>query len=274
MIIGRARITSEITQESKLLSFGAVYMGDYTMNAGVREYQEEADYAALNQELVDPFRRGDLPEIIRILDRHFGNSTYSLRSIFKDDQRKIVDLILKSTVAEAESAYRHLYESHAHLMHFLADINVPQPRAYQIAAQFALNSSLREAFEDVANFDINRVNLILEAARWNNVVLDADTLGYTLRRTIRRLAEHLLENPEDLALMKRLEGAAGLAKSLPFEVGVRRAQNIYYQLLQRKFPEFVEKGDEAWVTHFVGLGNNLAVRVDKPVPQENLLEAS
>jgi alpha-amylase/alpha-mannosidase (GH57 family) len=274
MVTGRVRITSEITQESKLLSFGAVYMGDYTMNAGVREYQEEADYGALNQELVDPFRRGDLPEIIRTLDRHFGNSTYSLRSIFKDDQRKIVDLILKSTVAEAEAAYRQLYESHAHLMHFLADINVPQPRAYQIAAQFALNRSLREAFEDVDNFDINRVNSILEAARWNNVVLDADTLGYTLRRTIRRLSERLLENPADLGLMERLEGAAGLAKSLPFEVGIRRAQNIYYQLLQRTFPEYVEKGDEAWVTHFVGLGNNLAVYVEKPVPQENLLEAS
>jgi alpha-amylase/alpha-mannosidase (GH57 family) len=274
MVIGRARITSEITQESKLLNFGAVYMGGYTMNAGVREDRGDDDYAALNHELIDPFRMGDFPEVIRILDRHFGDSTYSLRSIFKDDQRMIVDLILKSAVADAEAAYRQLYEGHAHMMHFLADINVPPPRAFQASAQFALNSSLREAFEDVEHFDINRINTLLEAARLNNVSLDADTLGYALRRTIRRLSEHLLENPGDMALMEKLEGAAGLAKKLPFEVGIRRAQNIYYQLLQRTFPEYVEKADDNWVNHFVGLGKILAVHVERPTAHEDLLEAS
>jgi len=90
LTVGRAQITSEITLESEILSFGAIYMGEHTMNAGVRVYRGEDNYLALKQELSDAFGRAEFPDVIRILDRHFGDSTYSLRSIFHDDQRRIL----------------------------------------------------------------------------------------------------------------------------------------------------------------------------------------
>src|SRR6266850_602832 len=61
LVVGRARITSEITRESDVLSFGALYMGDHLMNAGVHAYQGEEGYNALKNELVDPFKRADFP---------------------------------------------------------------------------------------------------------------------------------------------------------------------------------------------------------------------
>ncbi len=30
------------------------------------------------------------PEIIRLMDKHFGAATYSLRSLFRDEQRKVM----------------------------------------------------------------------------------------------------------------------------------------------------------------------------------------
>src|SRR5439155_9944408 len=141
LVVGRALITSQITRESDLLSFGALHMGDHLMNTGIRAYQGEEDYNALKNELVDPFNRSDFPEVLRILDRHFGESTYSLRSIFHDDQRKILNLILKSTLADAEAVYRQVYETRAPMMRFIADLRVPLPREFSIAAEFALNST-------------------------------------------------------------------------------------------------------------------------------------
>ena len=47
-----------------------------------------------------------------MLERHFGESTFSLRSIFHDDQRKILNMLMKSTVAESEAVYKQLYERH------------------------------------------------------------------------------------------------------------------------------------------------------------------
>jgi len=260
LIAGKARITSEITGESAVLTFGAVHIGDHLMNCGVREYTTDDDYATLKSDMLAPFNGVDFQEVIRVLDRHFGESTYSLRSIFHDDQRKILNLVLESTIAEAEAAYRHIYERHAPMMRFLSDLRAPLPRAFSIGAEFALNSNLRNSFD---NLDFDRINGLLEEARSQRVSLDDATLAFALRKTIKRLSEQFLENPDDIELMKKFEAAAGLARSLPFEVNVWRAQNNYYEMLQKVFPARRDAGDREWVEHFAALGRNLAVKTDE-----------
>jgi alpha-amylase/alpha-mannosidase (GH57 family) len=270
LAVGRIRVTSRITRESDVFSFGALHMGDHMMNAGVRAYAGEEDYNNLKTELEDPFKRADFAEVLRILDRHFGESTYSLRSIFHDDRRAILDAITKSTLAEAEAVYRQLFETHAPMMRFVADLRVPLPRAFQMAAEFALNGRMRTAFENADNLDFSRINALLDESRSANVALDGATLGFALKKTIKLLSERLLEKPGNMELIKTLECAAALTRSLPFEVDVWRAQNNYYEMLLRFFPEQLEKsitGDGAakeWVDHFVALGQNLSIRVDQP----------
>jgi len=273
LVVGRARVASEITQESDVLSFGALHMGGHLMNAGVRGYQGEEDYNALKSELIDPFNRADFPEVIRLLDRHFGPS-YSLGSIFHDDQRKILDMIMKSTLAEVEAVYRQIYETHAPMMRFVSDLRVPLPRAFSMAAEFALNSSLRRVLSDPQNLDFGRIKALLEEARVENIPLDDTTLGFALRKTIKRLSDQFLDNPDDLDLLKKLEAAAGVGRSLPFEVSVWRTQDNYYDMLQTVFPEWVQKalqgdaGAQDWVEHFVSLGRSLAVKVSPPAVPE------
>jgi alpha-amylase/alpha-mannosidase (GH57 family) len=265
LAIGRARIISEITLESEVLSFGAVHMGEHTMNAGVGVYQGEETYSVLKQDLADSFMRADFPDVIRSLDRHFGDSTYSLRSIFHDDQRKILNVLMKATLAETDSVYRQLYEQHAPMMRFLGDLRAPLPRAFQTAADFALNSSLRSAFEDPDNLDFARIEALLDESRTFNIRLDGATLGFALRKNIKRMSERLFENPSDLQLMVRLEAAVGLAKTLPFEVNIWRAQNNYYLMLRRLLPELRAQARagqvqaQQWVNHFLALGRNLSV---------------
>jgi hypothetical protein len=270
LILGIANIKSEITQESEVLSFGALHIGDHLMNCGVRTYESEQDHALLKQEAIAPFDRAEFPEVLRILDRHFGESTYSLRSIFHDDQRRILDTILNATLSQAEGMYRQIYETHAPMMRFVTDLRVPLPRPFSIAAEFALNSSLRAALKDFENLDFARIRALLDEARSQGVILDAATLGFALRKTIRRLGEQFVGDPENIELMKTLEAAAGLARSLPFEVNFWRTQNNFYQMLQKRYPEHLEKANEGdaqareWVEHFAQLGKNLSVKVTLP----------
>jgi hypothetical protein len=77
-----------------------------------------------------------------------------------------------------------------------------------------------------------------------------------------------------MALMKKLEAAAGLARSMPFEVNVWRAQNKYYDMLQNIYPGRLEQAMRGegtareWVEHFVEMGKNLAVKVETPAIPE------
>ncbi|MBI3962495.1 MAG: DUF3536 domain-containing protein, partial [Deinococcus sp.] len=112
LAVGRARITSEITREAAALSFAALHLGDHNLNGGARVFLGQQAYLTMVQEVIEAFAQADLPTVIRLLDKHFGTSTYSLKLLFRDERRKILDLILNSTLAEAEAAYRQIYEHH------------------------------------------------------------------------------------------------------------------------------------------------------------------
>jgi hypothetical protein len=219
------------------------------------------------EQVTEAFSRGDLPDVIRLLDKHFLELTYSLKSLFRDEQRKITDLILESTLAEAEAAYRELYEHHALLMRFIVDLGVPLPRAFHAAAEFILNLDLRRAFEQEEP-DLDQVRAILQAVATWRVDLDTAGLGYVLELTIERLAEEFRAQPGELAALQRLDAVAGLARFLPFEVSLWKAQNVYYDILQTVHPDFrvrAEQGDkeaQEWVRHFISLGDRLLVQVE------------
>jgi hypothetical protein len=98
LVVGRARFTSVVTHESAVQSFAVLHFGDHNLNCGVRAYAGDEAYKALVDEITEPFTRADFPEILRYIDKHFGRSTYSLRSLFRDEQRRVLNLILESTL--------------------------------------------------------------------------------------------------------------------------------------------------------------------------------
>jgi (1->4)-alpha-D-glucan 1-alpha-D-glucosylmutase len=266
LLVGRARVTSEITGEAELLSYSVLHFGDHNVNGGVRAFQGEEAYGELADSLATAFYKGDFPEIIRLLDRGFGASTYSLRSLFRDEQRHITKRLLGPTLTEAEAVYRRLYEQHLPTMRFLADLNVPLPRAFQTAAEFLLNTDLRWAVSDDEPNPEHIRQLLREASAWQ-VRLDSPGLAYKLRKAIRRVAERLRDHPSDLAVLQTLDAVVGLARDLPFEVDLWRAQNAYVGLRDSACPQFLERaaqGDDqarAWLAHFVSLGERLNVQV-------------
>jgi hypothetical protein len=123
--------------------------------------------------------------------------------------------------------------------------------------------------EAVDKLDVTRIQHLIDEAKEQGISLDGATLGFALRKTIKKLSEQLLADPDNIDLMKTLEEATGIARNLPFEVNVWKAQNNFYQLLQKIYPNRLEKarqGDAVsgeWIEHFVLLGQNLAVKVDR-----------
>jgi len=266
LVVGRARVSSYITYDSKLLSFAVLHLGDHNLNGGVREYAGDEAYQAMTQDLVQAFGRVDFPEIIRLMQHHFGASNYSLWSLFRDEQRRILDQILESTLAGATAVYRQLYEHHAPLMHFLAGLDAPMPKAFQMAAEFILNTDLRGAFKQ-DSLDLGRIQSLLQEARQWRVELDTAGLGYVLAGTIGRLASQFRKEPQELSNLQRLDAAMDVVRSVPFGVDIWGAQNAYYHVMKSVYPQMktqADRGEETakeWVSRFVALGDKLKVRV-------------
>ena len=73
LVVGQARFTSEITKESKTLTFSAFHLGDHNVTGGVKEDVEAEAYEQLNNSISESFSRTDIPEVIRILDHFFDS---------------------------------------------------------------------------------------------------------------------------------------------------------------------------------------------------------
>jgi alpha-amylase/alpha-mannosidase (GH57 family) len=269
LILGKAKFVSEITQEAKDLSYSVLHFGDHNLTGGVRASQSKAAYEDLIDEAEEAFNRADVPEVIRLLDRGFGTNIYSLKSLFKDEQRKILNQILKSTLEDAENAYRGVYEHHAPLMRFLHGLKLPVPAIIQNAAGYAMNSLLRHAFES-RPLDYDRVRTLLEEARIAGAQLDHTTLEYTLRKRIERLADRFYAEPLDLTALERLEEGIALQQYLPFKLVLWSVQNKCYEVMRSSYGpvwRHAQAGDaEAgeWLRIFERLAERLMLRVDVP----------
>jgi len=267
LVIGRSRVTSEITEETAVISYGVFHFGDHNVNAGVQRYEGEEKYQSIVSELSRTCNTADFTEVIRLLGRHFGGAAYSLKSLFRDEQRKVLDYILQSTMSDIERAYRQLYEQHYPPMRFLSELGGPVPRAFHSAAELIINIDLHRAVNDDV-IDTEAVsNLIETAGKWQ-IMIDGEGIGYDLKTNLEKMMTTLAASPGDLDSMKKIAEAVSLARRLPFPVDLWKVQNIYWDMLAAVYPEFKRKAARAdqaaksWVEAFGSLGKDLSMRVE------------
>ncbi len=266
LALGRVRVTSVITEESERVVFGVLHLGDHNLSGGVTRFTDEKEYEELVREISAPFAAADLTETLRLVDRRFGSDVYTLRLLFKDEQRQVVRIILASALEHADDVYRRLYEEHAPLMRFLSGHGVRLPRGFAVAAERALATGFKQALE-APRPDLGRMRALLEEAGHAGITLHEDGLGLALEQTVARLSGRLAGKPDDAELIETFEGVVALAKSLPFEVDFGKAQNAYYELSRTVLPVMrrsAEGGSSTatqWVERFRALGDKLAVRV-------------
>jgi alpha-amylase/alpha-mannosidase (GH57 family) len=266
LAIGQARIRSEITYESEKYSFGVLHLGDHNINCGIGPFLGQAAYKKMERDVCETFDRADFPETIRRLDNYFGASTYSITSLFQDEQRKVVNLIMEPTLNEAESTYAQFYEHHAPLIRFLKSANMPMPKIISTASEFVVNARLKRAFgeEVLGEQDIR---WLLEEAQVVGVQWDTATLEYAFRLTLERMATRLLEFPWEFQRVHDVETAVSLLDELPFEVNTWKAQNIVYEVLEQIYPETLKearRGNEdalEWSNHFKSVAEKLKLLV-------------
>jgi alpha-amylase/alpha-mannosidase (GH57 family) len=266
LAVGRVEVTSDITRELARLSFGVLHLGDHNVNAAVGEYKEEKDYQAMLHELTQTFSGADFPEVIRLLDKHFGTSTYSIKNLFLDEQRKVLDSILESALSGIEAAYHQVYERYYPPMRFLSDLGNPIPRSFQTAAEFILNSELRKAVSG-DSLDPERIASILDETRRWNVQLDTEGLSYLLQHTLEGMMASLVSTPENIESLKKLLAAVQMLRTLPFRVDLWKVQNLYHKTLEstyRRLQISGEQGEAAreWLSEFTSLGEELCIRLD------------
>ncbi len=285
LVVGRAVISSMVTGEMEPVSYAVLHFGDQNITAAVKGIaagvddspglaegiNERADHEGFLSGVRAAVNRSDIPAIVRLFDRHFGETAYSLTSLFDDEERRILKIILEPTLHEIESTFSAIYQRHASLLQFLSHAKLPKPAELTLAAGYSINAGLRQALE--ANpIDSDRIHTLLERAKAFQIALDEPQLGYLASHRIKKAMAALHNRRERLTALDQVIVTAETLRAFPFEIQLWQAQNIWYEILENFHRETLGLGpldSTSWSARFRTLGSLLDIAVDELVVEDD-----
>jgi hypothetical protein len=218
------------------------------------------------QEVKAAYDTADFPNAIRTLDKYFGQAAYSLKSLFKDEQRRILNEILASTREDLENRFRLITERYEPLVKFMRTVGAPSPPALETVFDMVFQGDIRRAIE-AEKPDLGRLRTLLENARTQNGRVLNEEIKHTIKNRMERLMQDVAAQPESVERISLVEEFAEAV--LPVDLGLNlwKVQDLYWELLQQMAPRFrdaVRNGEstaQEWLNRFITLGEKLGFAV-------------
>ena len=269
LALGRCLLHSNLSGEKADAIFAAFHFGDVNLAAGVYQFTGEESFRGMYAEVRNAFESGNVAETIRAIDRHFAAPyNHTLWHIFKDEQRRVIRMILKEKYEQVEDLFRTIYEGSYWVMTFLKSINNPVPKPFYSATEATINLGLWKIFN--GEFDIEKLaHVVKEAGAWP-ISIDREGLqlwaGQWIDEEMRRLAKKP-QDPESVLLIEKIKDALQVLGTLSLNLDLWRTQNIYFRIRGVAFDTTrgrAETGDyeaRRWILAFNDLGNQLGIKV-------------
>jgi alpha-amylase/alpha-mannosidase (GH57 family) len=263
--VGKAVIRSGLTWEKEMLSYAVLHFGDQNLNGGARRFSDDRTFSLMQSEITGAFQQGDIPRVVRLMDRHFGDHNYSLWHLLRDKKREVLNKIMESTLLEAESSLREVYEKHYSVMYALKENNIPLPRAFGTAMEFILNADFKKSIEKDELDLASLAGIIDEFHKWA-IQPDKSLLGFVASQKINSEMAKIRDNPESLAYLEKTEHLLKLLEDFPLYLNLWKSQNIYFSHCRRHLNPMQMRsgaGDlqaEKWIECMKNLGRRLSVK--------------
>ncbi|HLJ76387.1 MAG TPA: DUF3536 domain-containing protein [Acidobacteriaceae bacterium] len=265
VVVGQALVMSRITEAAEPVEFAVLHFGDQNITASVKKW--DAAGAEAHRKLVHEVKaavtRADFPAVVRAFDRHFGGDAYSIRSLFRDEQKRILEILLRSTMAEVETSLSTIYETQSSLLHFLSQAGLPRPEPLNLAATFAVNAGLRKAIESDP-IDPVQMRIWLGVAEEDQIAIDSRLLSYLVDQKMKTAMLALSEDPMNEQRLDTAMQVARTVRELPFGLNLWQAQNLWYDAFRSIREQPLAEGRlEKWQD----LGRQMYISVDTIVEE-------
>jgi len=265
LALGTAKIRSDILWEEDTISYAVLHLGDHNLIGGVRWFSSDQAFSLMQSEIKEAFQRGDISQVIRLMDRHFGDHNYSLWHLLKDKKREILNQVLESTLDETEASLRQIFEKHYSIMYALKENNIPLPRAFSTSMEFILNADFRKLMgED--ELDIDEIKKIVDEFKKWTLHPDKTLLGFVTSSKINKIMAELQANPENISLLNTVDNLLETLRDFPLDLNLWKSQNIYFTICKGFLSEMQEKiksGDplaQDWIESMKSIGHHLHVK--------------
>jgi alpha-amylase/alpha-mannosidase (GH57 family) len=262
LVIGRAELRSRVSTEETQIVYAVLHLGDHNIMAGVRPFVSLDAFRSMQQSVTEAFFATDLPQAIRLIDRHFSDGLYSIRHLFRDEQERVLERVLEPSLSEMERAFRQIYTHHQPLMNIYREARVPPPKVFATTVEFLVNAGLRRCLNSPHPLLDELSSHVDEAQRWRPQ-LDVEEIRLAAKRRTHALLKELASAPEKLELLDYLNRFLHIVRKLPIAIDLWEAQNIYFVLHQVLLPQVTQRQDnlsQTWIETFRSIGEALQIR--------------
>jgi hypothetical protein len=261
--VGRVAVASTLTREEKEFACAVLRLTTHDVHCVVSEAIVRTGYEEVKAELFRLFARHSLSEVVRGLDRAFGEAYYTAKDLFLDDRRRVLARVSEGVFARLEETYWQLYRENQRFMEYLRDLDVPLPQGFALAAGFLLNRMFLRAITAIVRGEGDGETLdaiFADVGKWQ-VALDAGAAGDVCRQAIEERLSRLLADPlgQDV---KGILTLLDLAERFRLVLSLWRAQTLFAQVCGRHLRRLLQRRvHEEAVAHQVMLLRHLGRRL-------------
>jgi len=267
LAFGRVRLKSNITLDERAITYAVFHLGDHNLHAGIREYVDDEKFEQMQKKISEPFELSDVPQVIQVINEEFDNNNYSLWHLFRDENRKVFNHILESTLEEMDVYFRQIYDNQYPIMTAMGNMRSALPKPLKTAAEFTLNNEVRRIIESDEQMDLNRLERIGDEVKRFSIDLDTLQLGLVATQKINDLVDQFKIDPENLELLRSVQESVSVLSRMPMELNFWNSQNEMFWIAKTYYNNKhvdAESGDEdahEWIELFNKLADSLRVKV-------------
>ncbi|MEI7998291.1 MAG: DUF3536 domain-containing protein [Candidatus Omnitrophota bacterium] len=274
LALGHGWVHSNITSEKAHIRFVGLHLGDHNFIVGV-DYLKTHEFDQMYKPIVKSFLESNVAEMIGLINLYFGARNYSLWDLFRQEQEKILNRVLHSTIEDMESSFRQIYEYHYPLMQIKNDIRLPLPRMLTTVVEFILSRDLVALIEE-DDLQVERIKTLVEEMKRWAFKRDQASLGFLASKRLGVLMGKLEEHPDDIVLMEKITVTFEALERLNLDLDLWKVQNIYYSMARRIYPDILSQAQndqlaQRWVAWFERLGGAVHVIYNIPFLGETML---
>lgn len=271
-IIGHIEIQSQVTLQRSNVMFALVQYSGGDFHCAIKEFSDENEYTNIQKELFRIFMLNPLTEIIRALDEYFGREYFTLKDIFIEERRKILQTMLQGKMQKFAQTYQEMYTEGKSSIYHMQSLGLSIPDEFKISAGYTLSKQFNDLIVNARGFlDSNVIQQAIDInfeTKKIGIEIDKTPTNKIFSQKISQNISRLVQSFELQQAETILELFDNIEK-LELNVDIAEAQNIYFNKIFHEFDEIIENinkkssaSDKKFIITILEIGNKLNINTE------------
>lgn len=246
-LVGHIEISSKVTLQKADLIFALMQYAGGDFHCAIKEFSNDAEFNELQTTLIKTFALNPITEIIRTLDEKFGKEYFTLKDIFIEERKKILQILLKDQLEKFGNTYKEMYDQGKGSIYHMQNLGLEIPKEFKISAEYALSHRYNDLLAGSDGFVeapiVQQIKDINFEAKRMNITIDKTPSN-------KNFAKRIITNLNRLTKSFEIQQADTIielfemVEKLDLQIDISEAQNIYYNKIYHRIGDIIENNEK------------------------------